>query len=282
MAVHAELPARGATVWTRWASVDAVTCEDRTTDRRACTRSAVGARPETDSATDAGTGAPPAMEYTLVLALAVPPLAQRDLLITVTFGVVLLSILLQGLTIKPLLHRLAIVRHDARQRYDIKRGEIRMTQAALDEIAQLERLHGAPLSLLRELSEEYEARSREAVAAVEALRLERDDLRAEESIRARRQVLIAEKDAVLADFHSGASRRKRSMRSSAQSMRDWRLSTPLPTGPIARNRSHRSTIRPSLQELASDTPRGIALRTRPDSRTMSWPFMALAVLNTRA
>lgn len=140
-----------------------------------------------------------------MLALAVPPLAQRDLLITVTFGVVLLSILLQGLTIKPLLHRLAIVRrHDARQRYDIKRGEIRMTQAALDEIAQLERLHGAPLSLLRELSEEYEARSREAVAAVEALRLERDDLRAEESIRARRQVLIAEKDAVLADFHSGS------------------------------------------------------------------------------
>jgi len=139
-----------------------------------------------------------------VLALAVPPLAQRDLLITVTFGVVLLSILLQGLTIKPLLHRLAIVRHDARQRYDIKRGEIRMTQAALDEIAQLERLHGAPLSLLRELSEEYEARSREAVAAVEALRLERDDLRAEEPIRARRQVLIAEKDAVLADFHSGS------------------------------------------------------------------------------
>jgi CPA1 family monovalent cation:H+ antiporter len=94
------------------------------------------------------------MEYTLVLALAVPPLAQRDLLITVTFGVVLLSILLQGLTIKPLLHRLAIVRHDARQRYDIKRGEIRMTQAALDEIAQLERLHGAPPALLRELSEE--------------------------------------------------------------------------------------------------------------------------------
>ena len=39
---------------------------------------------------------------------------------------------------------------------------------------------------------------------------------------------------------------------------------------------------PSLQELASDTPRGIALRTRPDSRTMSWPFMALALLNTRA
>jgi CPA1 family monovalent cation:H+ antiporter len=141
----------------------------------------------------------------MVLALAVPPLAQRDLLIAVTFGVVLLSILLQGLTIKPLLHRLAIVRrHDARQRYDIKRGEIRMTQAALDEIAQLERLHGAPPTLLRELSEEYEARSREAVAAVEALRLERDDLRAEESIRARRQVLIAEKDAVLADFHSGS------------------------------------------------------------------------------
>jgi CPA1 family monovalent cation:H+ antiporter len=140
----------------------------------------------------------------MVLALAVPPLAQRDLLVTVTFGVVLLSILLQGLTIKPLLHRLGIVRrHDTRQLYDIKRGELRMTQAALEEIAKLERIHGAPPAVLHELTQEYEARSSAAVAAVEALRLEQDDLRAEESIRARRQVLNAEKDVLLADFHSG-------------------------------------------------------------------------------
>jgi CPA1 family monovalent cation:H+ antiporter len=140
----------------------------------------------------------------MVLALAVPPLAQRELLIAVTFGVVLLSILLQGLTMKPLLRRLGVTeRHHARQQYDVKRGELRMTQAGLDEIAEMERVHGAPPSVLQELSEEYVARSRDAAAAVEALRLEQDDLRAEEWIRARRRVLLAEKDAVLADFRHG-------------------------------------------------------------------------------
>jgi CPA1 family monovalent cation:H+ antiporter len=141
----------------------------------------------------------------MVLVLAVPPLAQRELLVTVTFGVVLLSILLQGLTIKPLLYRLGIVRrHDARQSYDVKRGEIRMAQAALDEVARLERVHGAPPAVLRELSNEYHARAQQAIAAVEALCLEQEELRAEESVRARRQVLTAEKDSVLADFHRGS------------------------------------------------------------------------------
>jgi hypothetical protein len=40
-------------------------------------------------------------------------------------------------------------------------------------------------------------------ATVEALQLERDDLRAEEAVLARRQVLLAEKEEVLADFHRG-------------------------------------------------------------------------------
>ena len=38
---------------------------------------------------------------------------------------------------------------------------------------------------------------------MEALRLVQDDVRAEESLRARRQVLIAEKDLVLDEFHRG-------------------------------------------------------------------------------
>jgi len=57
--------------------------------------------------------------------------------------------------------------------------------------------------VLRELREEYEGRSREVGAAVEALRLEQDDLRAEEAVRASRQVLLAEKESVLTDFHRG-------------------------------------------------------------------------------
>ena len=140
----------------------------------------------------------------MVLALALPPMANRDLLIGITFGVVVLSILLQGLTMTPLLRRLGIVgRHETRQRYERKQGELRMTRAALAEIEQLVRVGAAPVSVLRELSEEYETRARETAASLEALRLEQDDLLAEESTRARRQVLLAEKASVIDDFRRG-------------------------------------------------------------------------------
>ncbi len=141
----------------------------------------------------------------MVLALALPPmLAQRDLLITVTFGVVLLSILVQGLTMAPLLRRLGVVkRQEARQQYALKRGELRMTEAALTEIGHMERTHSAPSAVLKDLRDEYEGRHRDAAAAVEALQLEQQDLRAEETTRAKRHVLLAEKEEVLEDFHRG-------------------------------------------------------------------------------
>src|SRR5262249_19527968 len=44
----------------------------------------------------------------------------------------------------------------------------------------------------------------EAADAVEALRLEQHDLRAEESVRVHRQALLAEKEALLADVRLGA------------------------------------------------------------------------------
>jgi CPA1 family monovalent cation:H+ antiporter len=141
----------------------------------------------------------------MVLALALPPLPGRELLIAVTFGVVLTSILVQGLTMNRLMRGLGVVGpHRARRQYQIRHGEVRMTQAALDEIKHMEQLHIAPQAVLDGLREEYAARGRNAAAALEALRLEQEDLRAEESFRARRQVLLAEKASVLDDFHRGA------------------------------------------------------------------------------
>jgi len=43
----------------------------------------------------------------VALALSLPAGAQRDAIITVTYGVVLFSILVQGLTLSPLLRRSA-------------------------------------------------------------------------------------------------------------------------------------------------------------------------------
>jgi CRISPR/Cas system CMR subunit Cmr4 (Cas7 group RAMP superfamily) len=67
----------------------------------------------------------------------------------------------------------------------------------------MERLQATSPAVLRELRSEYEARSTEVTAAIEALRVKQDDIRAEEAMRSRRQVLLAEKETVLADFHLG-------------------------------------------------------------------------------
>ena len=71
----------------------------------------------------------------LVLALGLPPSApQRDLVVTITMGVVVLSIVIQGLTVGPLLRRLGIASDDdvsapPPPSYAPRRGTPRQTQA---------------------------------------------------------------------------------------------------------------------------------------------------------
>lgn len=79
----------------------------------------------------------------IVLALGLPrDLPHREQLITMTLGVVLSSILLQGMTMAPLLRRLGLVRknedHIALER---ARAEVRVATGALQEIDQLKARH---------------------------------------------------------------------------------------------------------------------------------------------
>ena len=79
----------------------------------------------------------------MVLALGLPrDFAFREQIISMTFGVVTLSILGHGLTMLPLLRRLGIVSaDDERGTYDLLRGELQASVAALDEIERLQRMH---------------------------------------------------------------------------------------------------------------------------------------------
>jgi len=129
---------------------------------------------------------------------------HRDLLVTMTFGVVFLSILLQGLSMPPLLARLGLVgRGEEWARYESGRaaqGAIRSAQRALARIAEEQLAHPEVLAALQG---EYEARSREAEAAVEELHLERGELRLEETRGLRRQLLLAEKEHLIEAVHRG-------------------------------------------------------------------------------
>lgn len=140
----------------------------------------------------------------MVLVLGLPrDFAHRELVVSMTFGVVILSILLQGLTMGPLLRWFRLVgSSEARVEYDRLRGIVNGGRAALAEIDRLDRQHFSK-EVVDELRTSYEARVDEAETAAQALHLRADSLRAEDRLVALRQVYIAEKDAIMAAYRTG-------------------------------------------------------------------------------
>ena len=75
----------------------------------------------------------------LAVVLALPfNFPERALLLDLTFGVVLFTLLVQGLTIEPLLRRLGIVGNDTQQQaYVLRRAQLLMLRAGRRELQQL-------------------------------------------------------------------------------------------------------------------------------------------------
>jgi CPA1 family monovalent cation:H+ antiporter len=143
----------------------------------------------------------------MVLVLGLPPaFPHRPLLVTMTFGVVILSILGQGLTMAPLLQGLGIVgARAARIAYELARGRVRAATAALSAIDGLARTHFAPPDVLDELRREYEEKVGRAQAEMREVHLERAALSSEERQRTRRQLLLVERAQIVDTYHQGAS-----------------------------------------------------------------------------
>ena len=141
----------------------------------------------------------------MVLVLSLPKdFPHRELLVSMTFGVVILSILVHGLTMSPLLRWLGIGRgHQERAAYELTRGKLQAAHAALEEIEQMSHVHFTNPEVLASLRREYEQKVERDSAALEALHLEKQQLHAEELQWARRHLLLVEKDAVIDAFHRG-------------------------------------------------------------------------------
>jgi len=131
----------------------------------------------------------------MVLALSLPlTLSNRGLLIDATFGVVLLSILVQGLSMAPLLRHLGVGRPQReRTAYDRTQGELHVVRAALGELDQMVETGQVDRATLEPLRQEYQARQTALRDQVNLLRAERDDLPQEDLRRARRHLLMVEK-----------------------------------------------------------------------------------------
>lgn len=143
------------------------------------------------------------LSMVLVLGLSTS-MAHRELIQTMTFGVVIISILIQGMTMGPLLRRLGLVgKHGASGELDLLKGRIRSTGAALTEVEAMERDGSLSTEAAASLRKGFEERLAEARGAIGEIHLKVEEVADSERRIAMRRALTAEKDALLADRNAG-------------------------------------------------------------------------------
>ncbi len=135
----------------------------------------------------------------MVLVLSLPKdFPHQELLVSMTFGVVILSILVHGLTMSPLLRWLGVVSgHDEHVAYELTRGKLQAANAALLEINQMSRVYNTNPEVLARLRSEYVQKVERDSAKLDGLQLDRQQLFSEELQRARRHLQSVEKGAVI-------------------------------------------------------------------------------------
>jgi len=104
----------------------------------------------------------------LVIALALPlttgagaPFPSRDLIIFVTFGVIFVTLVLQGFSLGPLARHLGLEREDAEAREE-RLVRVAMADAALDSLHRIARDEKVPEAVVSALQSEYAHRRRSA------------------------------------------------------------------------------------------------------------------------
>jgi CPA1 family monovalent cation:H+ antiporter len=137
-----------------------------------------------------------ALSMALVLSLG-RDFPQRERLIAATFGVVLFSLLGQGLTIGPLLKRLGLTGVQAMQPKDLHglMSEVIACQAALLELEKLRMMEAHPNWSVEMMMRDYRERLALREEALETLQPGYRALAAKQAAYARRQALLAEKNA---------------------------------------------------------------------------------------
>lgn len=121
----------------------------------------------------------------------------RDELIVMTFGVVLSSLLLQGLTVGKLISFLGLVERDEnKKRLNELAADVLTARSVLSELEGSARAGHLPPTILDPLRAEYQGRLSEAENRVQELWRERSDLRLLQELEGRVFVLKAERVAL--------------------------------------------------------------------------------------
>lgn len=142
----------------------------------------------------------------MVLALSLPQsFVYRHLIISMTFGVAVLSILVHGLTMPALLRWLGVMDEVAeRSAYELRRGRLEAAAAALAELDEMAQLRMASPEVLEPLRAEYRATIESAEQELAKLIVTRQQLQDREMHAIRRRLLGVERDRVMQAFSRGS------------------------------------------------------------------------------
>ncbi len=138
----------------------------------------------------------------LAAALSIPgdAVPERPTIIVMTFGIVVFTLLVQGLTIRPLVARLGLSGTDHSAHllaFERLQGQLVATQAARRALKELSDAGEIAPNVFTQVSHAYEERGVRLREALEGLNVSANEIRAEQVIVARRKALQAEKDALL-------------------------------------------------------------------------------------
>ncbi|MFC4541311.1 cation:proton antiporter [Halosolutus amylolyticus] len=143
----------------------------------------------------------------IALVLGLPtdlPVALREELRALVFGVAALSLLVQGLTIGPLLDRLGLVqRSPPEEVYRLLTARLRGVDAAIATASELHRSEELPQDLYVEFCETYGREKNRLETAISQLLDRYPSVRRRAELAGERRVLESEKDAVMAAIKAG-------------------------------------------------------------------------------
>jgi CPA1 family monovalent cation:H+ antiporter len=130
----------------------------------------------------------------VAVALAIPPaIQQREQILVMTFGVVLFSLVVQGLTMRPLLGLLGMAGPPLeRTEYEYKRGKLLATRGALDALQRMEQEGLVSASAYGELLQRYQSLSQNLTEEIADLHAGSGSLAQEElKVTDRKCLLVA-------------------------------------------------------------------------------------------
>jgi len=131
------------------------------------------------------------------------PGPQMEMILSMTFGVVVISILFQAMTIKPLLSKLGMMSDERHSDYEELSARIKSSHAVLTEIKQLYRSRSISADVHDLLVKEYEATLSNSENAINEYHESNKALQKEEINSTRRHLLAVEKDSLRESYHLG-------------------------------------------------------------------------------